>query len=108
MDIASIKAAVDAGQTVHWANHGYIVVKDSLGEYLIKYIPSGWCCGLTNRAGDKLNGKPSDFYLASAPRRRFSCRFPSHVAAGEWADLNGWRLQSTESMERGIVAWFSD
>ena len=34
MNIEAIKAAVDAGQTVHWANTGYIVHKDALGQYL--------------------------------------------------------------------------
>ena len=34
MNIKAIKAAVDAGQTVHWANTGYIVHKDALGQYL--------------------------------------------------------------------------
>ena len=47
MTLEDIKAAVDAGQTVHWANTGYIVHKDRLGQYLITYVPNGSCIGLT-------------------------------------------------------------
>ncbi len=32
MTLDDIKAAVDAGQTVHWANIGYVVHKDWLGS----------------------------------------------------------------------------
>jgi hypothetical protein len=39
MTLEDIKAAVDAGQTVHWANTGYIVHKDRLGQYLIMVLP---------------------------------------------------------------------
>ena len=35
MTLEEINAAVDAGQTVHWANTGYVVHKDRLGQYLI-------------------------------------------------------------------------
>ena len=43
MTLEDIKAAVDAGQTVHWANTGYVVHKDRLGQYLITYLPNGSC-----------------------------------------------------------------
>jgi len=32
MNIAEIKAAVDAGKSVHWANEGYRVHRDGLGQ----------------------------------------------------------------------------
>ena len=64
MKIEEIKLAVDSGKTVHWVNTDYIVIKDSFGQYLIKYTPDGFCIGLTNRAGDKLNGRPDQFYTA--------------------------------------------
>ena len=53
MTLEDIKAAVDAGQTVHWANAGYVVQKDRLGQYLITYVLNGSCIGLTltNSAG---------------------------------------------------------
>ncbi len=64
MTLNDIKAAVDAGQTVHWANTGYVVHKDRLGQYLITYVPNGSCIGLTDRGGQRLNGKEAEFFIA--------------------------------------------
>ena len=64
MTLEDIKAAVDAGQTVHWANTGYVVHKDGLGQYLITYVPNGSCIGLTDRSGHRLNGKEVEFFIA--------------------------------------------
>ena len=64
MTLDDIKAAVDAGQTVHWANTGYVVHKDRLGQYLITYLPNGSCIGLTDRSGYRLNGKEAEFFIA--------------------------------------------
>lgn len=63
MTIDEIKAAVDAGRPVHWANAGYVVHRDRLGRYLITYQPNGSTIGLTNRSGTRLNGDPSDFFI---------------------------------------------
>lgn len=57
MTLAEIKAAVDGGQTVQWANAGYRVIKDRLGQYLVIYIPNGSAIGLTDRCGDRINGQ---------------------------------------------------
>ena len=64
MTLEDIKAAVDAGQTVHWANTGYIVHKDGLGQYLITYVPNGSTIGLTDRSGQRLNGDEAEFFVA--------------------------------------------
>ena len=64
MTLDEIKAAIDAGQTVHWANTGYVVQKDRLGQYLITYLPNGSCIGLTDREGHRLNGKEAEFFIA--------------------------------------------
>ncbi|GKY90065.1 hypothetical protein [Sinisalibacter aestuarii] len=64
MTLDDIKAAVDAGQTVHWANTGYVVHKDRLGQYLISFLPNGSCIGLTDREGQRLNGKEAEFFIA--------------------------------------------
>lgn len=64
MTLEQIKSAMHIGLSVKWSNDGYDVVKDSLGQYLIKYRPNGYCIGLTNAAGDKLNGNESEFYVA--------------------------------------------
>ena len=64
MTLDDIKAAVDAGQTVHWVNTGYVVHKDRLGQYLIIYVLNGSCIGLTDREGHRLNGKEAEFFIA--------------------------------------------
>lgn len=64
MTIDEIKAAVEAGKPVRWANDGYYVHKDRFGQYLITFEPNGYTTGLTNKKGDKLNGKPDEFYIA--------------------------------------------
>lgn len=61
MTLEEIKDAIEEGKTVHWSNDGYTVVKDSSGQYLIKYR-NGYCIGLTWRDGVTLKGKESDFY----------------------------------------------
>ena len=66
MNIEAIKAAVDAGHTVHWANMGYVVHKDALGQYLITYRHGGSTIGLTDQSGTRLNGAEAEFYVAGA------------------------------------------
>ncbi len=66
MTLDDIKAAVDAGQTVHWANTGYVVHKDRLGQHLISFLPNGSCIGLTDREGQRLNGKEAEFFIAQS------------------------------------------
>lgn len=64
MNIEDIKTAADAEKTVHWANTGYVVRKDRLGQYLIVYLPNGSAIGLTNRAETQLNGAEDAFSIA--------------------------------------------
>jgi len=64
MNIAEIKAAVDAGLAVHWANEGYLVHKDDLGQYLITYKSGGSTIGLTDKRGEKLNGDGAEFFIS--------------------------------------------
>ena len=64
MTIAEIKAAVDAGKTVHWANEGYRVHRDALGQYLITFLRNGSTIGLTDRTGRQLNGAEADFFVS--------------------------------------------
>lgn len=66
MNIADIKAAVDAGRKVHWVNAGYLVHRDVLGQYLITYMPNGSTIGLTDRSGQRLNGDEEDFFISDA------------------------------------------
>ena len=64
MNIAEIKTAVDAGTSVHWSNEGYVVRKDSLGQYLIVFEHNGSAIGLTDRSGGRLNGQEEEFFLS--------------------------------------------
>lgn len=64
MTLQEIKEAIDKGLTVNWCNPGYEVQKYSDKTYLIKWIhePVNYI-GLTNLAGDKLNGKEKQFFV---------------------------------------------
>lgn len=73
MNIAEIKAAVDGGKRVCWANEGYQVHRDGLGQYLITFVRNGSTIGLTDRSGRYLNGAEADFFISE----------PSHGAAAE-------------------------
>ncbi|MDE4142172.1 hypothetical protein [Phaeobacter gallaeciensis] len=73
MNVAEIKAAVDAGKSVHWANEGYRVHRDGLGQYLITFVRNGSTIGLTDRSGRRLNGAEADFFISE----------PRHGAAAE-------------------------
>jgi hypothetical protein len=66
MTLNEIKSAVEAGQSVHWANDGYSVIKDKLGQFLIIFKTNESCIGLTWRDGITLNGKEADFYIKGA------------------------------------------
>lgn len=65
MNIAEIKRAVDDGLRVHWKNPGYVVTKDECGQYHITFVPNGNRIGLTNKAGDQLNGQEDDFFVSA-------------------------------------------
>ena len=65
MNLQEIQAAVDSGKKVHWANTGYTVIKDNVGQYLIVYAHNDYCIGLTWRNGSTLNGKPEEFFIGS-------------------------------------------
>ncbi|GLT12647.1 hypothetical protein ACFQFQ_29830 [Sulfitobacter porphyrae] len=64
MTLDEIKSAIDAGQTVHWANTGYRVHKDRLGQYLVTFEPNGSSIGLTDRSGQRLIGDEAEFFIA--------------------------------------------
>ena len=55
--LAQIKEAVNEGKTVCAGSSAYRVIKDNLGQFLIKYIYSDYCIGLTWRDGVTLNAK---------------------------------------------------
>jgi hypothetical protein len=64
MTLDEIKQAVLDGKTVHWANARYVVIHDSIGQWLIKC--GEHCIGLTWLDGVTMNGKEEEFYIAES------------------------------------------
>jgi hypothetical protein len=63
MTVQEIKRAVDAGKPVVWASPSYAVIRDRIGQYLIKCVHNGSCIGLTHADGVTLNGKECAFWI---------------------------------------------
>lgn len=70
MTLEDIKAAVDAGNRVHWVNSGYVVTRDDLGQYLITFTRNGSAIGLTSRDSTRLNGEPDEFFIGEVAEVR--------------------------------------
>jgi hypothetical protein len=68
MTLEEIKSAVEAGETVHWANQGYRVIKDRLGQWLIHCTLNDSYIGLTQADEITLNGKEEQFFLRHHPK----------------------------------------
>lgn len=64
MNLEEIKAAVRAGKKVHWKSRGYEVIEDRHGAFLIVFVPTGNCVGLTWRDGVTMNEDEADFFIA--------------------------------------------
>ena len=62
--IAEIKNAVNKGRKVYCGNSAYQVIKDNIGQWLIKCSLNGYCIGLHGQEGtqyeNQLNGE--NFY----------------------------------------------
>jgi hypothetical protein len=86
MNIAEIRAAVDAGKSVHWVNEGYRVHRDGLGQYLITL--NGSTIGLTDRSGRRLNGAEADFFI-SEPRQDAAAEQGRYAHVAAWASRSG-------------------
>ena len=61
-EINKIKYLVDNGVECFSVNDGYKIIKDKIGQYLVKFTPNGYCFGLTNQAGDHLNVEEVYYY----------------------------------------------
>jgi hypothetical protein len=71
MELAEIKSAVLAGDTVHWASSAYVVTHagdDVDRGWCIVCVPNGSAIGLTWRDGVTMNGDVEDFYVAGEDR----------------------------------------
>lgn len=63
MTLEEIKAAVLAGETVHWKTTAYRVVTDG-AQWLIWCQTTNYYTSLTWRDGVTMSEKPSDFFIA--------------------------------------------
>jgi hypothetical protein len=63
MTLQEIKNAVDEGRAVYHGDINYRVIKDSIGQYLIKCESNDYCIGLTWQDGQTLNGKNNEFFI---------------------------------------------
>jgi hypothetical protein len=52
-----IRAVVDTGRPVYCGNMGYIVLKDTIPQYLIHHIGTNYYIGLTHTDGQTLNSR---------------------------------------------------
>ena len=65
MNVQEIKNALKTGKKIFWHHKGYEVIKDSIGQYLIKCHMNDTFIGLTWLDGVTLNGEPKDFYIGN-------------------------------------------
>lgn len=65
MTIERIKSAVESGERVFWSNPAYEVIKDEIGQWLIKCHLNGHCIGLTWQDEITLNGKEAEFFTST-------------------------------------------
>lgn len=64
MNLQEIKAAVDAGKVVCWANENYRVIHDSKNQWLIVCQLNDYTIGLTWRDGKTMNcNSESEFFI---------------------------------------------
>ena len=62
LSLSDIETAIYNGFTVYWKNNNYQVIKDKIGQYLIKCLSNSHCVGLT-KADGTLRDDPKDFFL---------------------------------------------
>ena len=62
MNLQEIKLSLKNNRKVFWKNTSYEVIKDNIGQYLIKCHLNNTFIGLTWRDNKTLNGKENDFF----------------------------------------------
>jgi hypothetical protein len=63
MTLEEIKQALENNQRVFCGNLAYEVIKDNIGQYLIKCHINNYCIGLTWADKKTLNGKENEFFI---------------------------------------------
>jgi hypothetical protein len=85
MTLEEIKAAVEAGQTVHWASRCYIIVKDGIGQWMVHCPDTKVYWGLCKGDGT-LSDKEDKFFLgvtSPKPKRKKKVK---ETLVGRWFD----------------------
>ena len=62
LSFSDIEMAIYNGYNVHWKNYNYQVVKDKIGQYLLKCLSNSYCVGLTRTDGTLVED-PKDFFI---------------------------------------------
>ena len=62
LSLSEIEIAIYNGYKVYWKNTNYQVIKDKIGQYLIKCLSNSYCVGLTRSDGTLIED-PKDFFL---------------------------------------------
>lgn len=65
MTLDDIKQAIADGKTVHWGNPAYRVIRDKIGQYLVRCTLNDCYWGLTHHDGVTVNGKPEEFFIGA-------------------------------------------
>ena len=66
MRLDEIMYTLEINGKVYWHNDNYEVIKDKIGQYLIRSKSNNSCIGLTHQDGQTMNGKERDFYKGKA------------------------------------------
>jgi hypothetical protein len=98
MTLTEIKAAVEAGQTVHWGSPLYSVVKDKLGQWLIDCPSTGGCWGLTRMDGVTLNGAENQFFTLPPRLKRKPLMKTKQMDAPMLKELGAHCVRKTGAM----------
>jgi hypothetical protein len=64
MTLEEIKQAIADGKKVYWSNLAYEVIKDSIGQYLVKCHINNSYVGLTKSDDVTLADNPEKYFIA--------------------------------------------
>ena len=75
MTLNEIKTAVNEGKKVFWANTNYEVIRDNIGQWLIRCKLNDYCIGLTWLDNVTMNGEEKDFFVMGSNDKKALTKF---------------------------------
>lgn len=75
MTLNEIKTAVNEGKKVFWANTNYEVIRDNIGQWLIRCKLNDYCTGLTWLDNVTMNGEEKDFFVLGSNDKKALTKF---------------------------------